>query len=126
MPFEQDQDAQIELDTLMHTQATLSEELLSLAEMDPPVAITLPHFCVGPRLNYWFRALPLHWEAAIAERKDHLTLDTVDRLVQDFALQRGSPRPRIQVEKQVSLPTRLEGMDFFYLWNNQPAAVIAA
>lgn len=80
----------------MHTLATLSEELVALAERDPHVIVTLLRFCVGPRMHYWLHVLPLHWGAQLAERNDRLTLNTIERLLHGFALQRSSSK-RLQV-----------------------------
>lgn len=46
--FEQAQYVQKELDTLVHTQATLSGELLTLTSRDPHESVKLLRFCVGP------------------------------------------------------------------------------
>lgn len=121
--FGQARNVQKELDPLMHTQATLFEELVTLAERDPNVAVTLIRFYLGPHLNNRFRALPKRWGVHLAERNDHLTLNTVERLVHGFALERSSPM-RIQVEKQVSLSMRVWGLVFSHGLNTKPAAVV--
>lgn len=79
-----------EIDTLAQKQEPFSEELLRLAELDPYVIVALERFCVGPRLNNWFHALPVHWGARFTKRYDHLTLSTTEQLVHGFGLCRSS------------------------------------
>lgn len=42
---------------LLDPQATLSTQLIEVAEQDTPVAVILPSFCVGPYLDYQLRSL---------------------------------------------------------------------
>ena len=125
IPFGQAEFVKSTLDTRLQTQASLAEELLQLAEQDPHVAVTLLRFCVGPSLNYWLRALPLHWGAYLAAEQDRITLKTVERLVHGFGLQRASTL-RSQVERQVTLPTRMGGLGLSHGSKIQPTAVVAA
>jgi len=69
VPFGKGIFVQKEIDRLLARQATLSEELVSFACKDPHVAVILQRFCVGPRLNYCLRSLPLYLGGASGGQK---------------------------------------------------------
>ena len=76
-----------EVQRLIAKEELIQEELVKLAVTDPHTATILLRFCVGPRLTYWLRTLPLHRAALLADLKDKLTLRTAERVVLEFNLQ---------------------------------------
>ena len=87
VPFGDSSFMDTEVQRLVAKEELIQEELVKLAVTDPHTATILLRFCVGPRLTYWLRTLPLHWGALLADLNDKLTLRTVERLVHGFSLQ---------------------------------------